>query len=327
MFGHAPDISDLVPFYAPGEFHTTDTQTGAGTSYKYKAEACRVLGYSEVSKNTYVVLLVNSNYIAERTDCHFNEDLYEKIRSVKNLPNKELEDVIQFLHDDEQFEHDLERLIDLALADDKATQTDFVPAPPAPVTISSNHVPTITAPPANTDIPAATDSIPKIRPRSPFALAPHTRGDSRIAAATDALNGEDHSDDEGDTSVESLNEDLAAFECLLASSTPYGREGPNDHEVEQCLYDDWCNDLVCAAIPDLPPLPPSPKTVSAALNGPDADLWEEAILKELTSLGEAGTFDYDVEQKGRGMNMKWVLKVMWDNDFKLKYKARLVCCG
>ena len=158
VFGHAPDISELVPFYAPGVFHTTDTQMGAGTSYKYKAEACRLLGYSEVSKNTYVVLLVNSNYIAERTDCHFNEDLYEKKRSVKNLPDKESEDVIQFLHNDDQFEPDLERLIDHALADDKATQTDSVPTPPAPVTTSSNHVPTITAPPANTDIPAASDA-------------------------------------------------------------------------------------------------------------------------------------------------------------------------
>ena len=73
---------------------------------------------------------------------------------------------------------------------------------------------------------------------------------------------------------------------------------------------------------------PRPRSVREALdpNNPHADTWWEAIVKELKNLDEAGTFG-DAGPTGRGTKTKFVFRVSFDNDMKLKFKARLVFCG
>lgn len=89
--------------------------------------------------------------------------------------------------------------------------------------------------------------------------------------------------------------------------------------------DDWWSEIVLLVHPELH-LPPSPKTLSEALEGPERDKWMEAILKELDQLDQLSVFG-DAEQKGRGMKVKLILRISFTNDLQLKYKARLVGCG
>ena len=75
-------------------------------------------------------------------------------------------------------------------------------------------------------------------------------------------------------------------------------------------------------------VPEAPKTVNEALDpgNPHAAIWWDAIVKELTNLDEAGTFG-PAGPTGRGTKTKFVFRVSYDNDMKLKFKARLVFLG
>jgi len=74
-------------------------------------------------------------------------------------------------------------------------------------------------------------------------------------------------------------------------------------------------------------LPHEPKTVKEALSGPDKEKWGEVIRKELSQLESQGVYTMAEDQHGHGMKVKMVLRVSLDNEFKVKYKARLVACG
>lgn len=76
----------------------------------------------------------------------------------------------------------------------------------------------------------------------------------------------------------------------------------------------------------IPPLPPVPRSVEEALAGPDADLWREALKKELRSFEDRNVF-VEAPQEGRAMRTKIILRTMYRNDYTVKYKARLVACG
>lgn len=76
----------------------------------------------------------------------------------------------------------------------------------------------------------------------------------------------------------------------------------------------------------LPPLPPAPKTIEEALEGPDQDKWSEALIKELTGFDDRGTFA-PAPQKGRAMKTKFVLSTLYKNDYSQKFKVRMVACG
>jgi hypothetical protein len=75
-------------------------------------------------------------------------------------------------------------------------------------------------------------------------------------------------------------------------------------------------------------LPKCPRNVQEAMRGPDADKWEEEIFKELDQIVKKGTFqDIDLPVGTRVAKMRMVLQVSFDNEFNIKYKARLVVCG
>ncbi len=76
-FGEVPDISLLVPFFAPGVFHLTKAER-KGT-WSDKAVRCRLLGYDEKCKNTYIVLTIPDGNILSRKDCIFDESLENEL--------------------------------------------------------------------------------------------------------------------------------------------------------------------------------------------------------------------------------------------------------
>ena len=96
-----------------------------------------------------------------------------------------------------------------------------------------------------------------------------------------------------------------------------------------CPADDVENwETCCSAVAYDLVLPKAPKSVREALdpNNPHATTWWDAIVKELKNLDEAGTFG-EAGPTGRGTKTKFVFRVSYDNDMKLKFKARLVFCG
>ena len=76
LTGETPDISNLIPFYAPGLYHLTREERKGTLSYK--AEPCRMLGYSEDSFDTYVVLRLRDRKLMHRGDCIFDESAIAK---------------------------------------------------------------------------------------------------------------------------------------------------------------------------------------------------------------------------------------------------------
>jgi hypothetical protein len=73
-------------------------------------------------------------------------------------------------------------------------------------------------------------------------------------------------------------------------------------------------------------LPKIPINIQDALNSEYAQQWKEAIEKELTALDDRKTFAI-ASQHGRAMKSRMLLKVSFDNNYNLKFKARLVACG
>ena len=63
--GEKPDISKLIPFYAPGVYHLTKEER-EGKAWLYKAEACRFLGYSEHGADSLIIVSLRNRAIASR---------------------------------------------------------------------------------------------------------------------------------------------------------------------------------------------------------------------------------------------------------------------
>lgn len=101
-------------------------------------------------------------------------------------------------------------------------------------------------------------------------------------------------------------------------------------ETDQLLLtkelNSWSSDVVCNSIEAIR-LPDAPANLKEVLTGPDKEIWKESIRAELQQLDDNQVFELAEEQSGRGMKTKLVFKVVYDNNFKIKYKTRLVCCG
>jgi hypothetical protein len=108
LTGSKPNISNLVPFYAPGLYHKTqDERAGA---FSYKAEPCRMLGYSEDSFDTFLVLRLRDRKLMYRGDCIFNESDLTRELQVDNMIDPlyndlfELDEIEQDADDEEMDE-------------------------------------------------------------------------------------------------------------------------------------------------------------------------------------------------------------------------------
>jgi hypothetical protein len=85
VYNEKPDISNLVPFYAPGVYHLTREERN--NSFDDKAVLCRMLGYNELCKNTYIILNIKSGAIVSRKDCIFDERLIHNV-TMENIYNE-----------------------------------------------------------------------------------------------------------------------------------------------------------------------------------------------------------------------------------------------
>jgi hypothetical protein len=110
---------------------------------------------------------------------------------------------------------------------------------------------------------------------------------------------------------------------------PYWKPNKFTDAANNVHLERWIDDvrvLICAlTVKDLPKLPVV-TSIQGALNGPDGDKWREAIAKEVKAFHDHNTFG-PADQVGRAMRTKLILKATFDNDYKIKYKARLVACG
>lgn len=72
----------------------------------------------------------------------------------------------------------------------------------------------------------------------------------------------------------------------------------------------------------------SPNTVVEALSQPDRELWKQAIMQELRSFEDNDAWEIvDIPESGTIVQCKWVFKKKFDNENKVKYRARLVAKG
>jgi hypothetical protein len=96
--------------------------------------------------------------------------------------------------------------------------------------------------------------------------------------------------------------------------------------------DRWKNDLrsyLTTIVPDSVTklsLPSTPSSVKQAVCCPDSDKWIEAICKEMKQIEDMGVLA-KADKRGRSLKSKIVLRVTYDNNFNLKYKARFVILG
>jgi ribonuclease HI len=75
-------------------------------------------------------------------------------------------------------------------------------------------------------------------------------------------------------------------------------------------------------------LPPAPKNMEEALNGPFAEEWKLAVQTELDQLLDTGTIKImDHVPDAPIAKMRLLFQPSFDNDFKIKFKARIVLCG
>ena len=74
---------------------------------------------------------------------------------------------------------------------------------------------------------------------------------------------------------------------------------------------------------------PEPTTVEEARGSPQAQMWEQAMVEELSSLHQNGTWELSELPQGRtAIKCKWVFKCKLQSDGTLeRYKARLVAKG
>jgi hypothetical protein len=84
VFQLKPDVSNLVHFYSPGVYHLTKDERKL-KSLAYKAEPCRMLGYSSKSKNTYILLNTRRHKTFERRDVIFGESCYQALVSAEKI--------------------------------------------------------------------------------------------------------------------------------------------------------------------------------------------------------------------------------------------------
>jgi hypothetical protein len=75
-------------------------------------------------------------------------------------------------------------------------------------------------------------------------------------------------------------------------------------------------------------LPPIPKNIIEAYESENSEKWLNAINEELKQLYEAGAYKVTTVQNGEKVaKMRLLFKASLDNEFKVKFKARLVLCG
>ena len=291
--GEIPDVSNMVPFYAPGVCYITKEERNANKElYNFKGRLVRMLGYDDEGKNSYIVRDVIRNTIMVRKGCVFNENVSpEVVRSI--MREYEAADTLR-----------RKKRASDELSDSEETPMRVTRA----MTKQSVLVDEMKLP---------------------------AKGSSDMSVDTS---------DEGETSGESISDIDDSEDMSLDLALAYlARKGlkvggtdrmakryidkdldEGDFDVAMYHYANSIREEVTTMA-----LPPNPKTLSEAvsLSNPYKDQWIEAVRKELRQMEDRESFEEAEEQTGRGMKTKLIYRVSYDNEYKLKFKARLVMCG
>lgn len=368
VFGVKPDMTNAIPFFAPGVYHLPK-ETRRDKAWSYRAEPCRMLGYSDTSKNTYIVLRVPGGKVVERHDCRFNQNVHDTFRANRLNPATPTlwEYVDQYYLDNS--DDDIEEPVQEGDDTDKESCTDS--SSPLSDDINAKDDTNAEDDASADGTSVQNDARNRSHRRSHRRSNRHrTRKDKR---RHHYRNAEQRPSDKIQASEprrstrssleprRSARLKQGAKYAEVKEYLPYtpqsvcciaigGDERPvNDvwdvlaecfiavHD-NQYYIEKWADTLEAEAlmmqanvkpgtgINNIQPLPAEPKSVGEALNGPDRIKWLMAIFDELSQMDEYNVFG-PAEQSGRGMKMKIVLKVKYDNDFSIRYKARLVGCG
>ena len=285
--GEKPDISHFVPFYCPGVYHCSKEER-KGKAWAYKAEPCRMLGYDENTKDGYIVLKVRNGQVLTRRDCIFDENI--------NLHDVlEETDLEQFL-DDKDYQ-DIEFVNDNDINDIREQDNENSEL------VNNRKIELSTSGGVGGDLSDVDKNVKR----------------ARIGEVSDTS-----SDVSGETDVE-LSDNELDYLCLRVLLANYIGDNPIEgYDFQSCILM-WYYDLY-ASVGRALRLPPQPKSVADALSGEYRQEWLDAINKEISQLYDREVFVYD-GKKGRALKSKIVLRVSFDNNFSLKFKARLVVCG
>ena len=287
--GNKPDVSNMVPFYSPGVCHITKEERNLNRHLRnFKGRLVRMLGYDINGKNTYIVRDIIRNTVMVRKDCIFSEDLDPAV--VKKLI-REYEKV--------------DAMTRARRASDEVSDSEdtFV---------------------------RVTRSMTKVSESEGDAAVMDKKEMSVQDSSEDATTRADESDTSENMDLESV----MAFMAMRSKTKPQMDMDPDDDaesEIDDKDYDvAMCHyvNALQAEVVNLE-LPPNPKNLEDAIkaDNPHREDWMKALEKEISQMESRGSFVEADEQTGRGMKSKLVFRVSYDNDYKLKFKVRLVMCG
>ena len=298
--GTKPDVSHFVPFFCPGYYHVSveERHQLRNRSWTPKAEPCRMLGYDEKSKDCYIVLNTRTRRIVSRMNCVFDVNL--SVDELNEIYDKEFEEFIQ-TQTKEGESNDIEKLEEInsriikegiekepQIIVDEEPEEEFEDTSPSPPALSSENVHQL----------------------------PSQMFDKK------EKNDEENESDEGSTDAPSEDSNNIVLIVFIDENDKNSR---GDMEIDKWYeFLHWYSDM-CYTVTELS-LPPTPKSTEEALKGPDKEKWIEAITKELQQMDDMNMFG-EAPQEGRAMKTKLVYRVSFNNDYSVKYKARLVVCG
>jgi hypothetical protein len=333
VFHAKPDVSELVHFFSPGVYHLTSEER-KGKSLAFKAEPCRMLGYSSKSKNTYIVLNTKKNKVFERRDVVFDESYYQELVSARKIDSnldklKELfiEHGLDVSGDDPEEEDQ-----DLATDDDQIEDDGL-----ADEYVSDEDEEQEEEEEEEEEIPQRVTRFKGVRQPSQknfnMMVESNPSKDSTIEEYGDYLKSQEeystvfptiasiYNLEKGEYFMYDDEEDDEFIFQMTSKSDPIDQSKKRSNAQVNTVTDE--TNYMERVIE----LPYCPQTIEDALACPEAALWIVAILKELRVLDERKVFELAKDQRGRGMKTKMVFRVNYDNNFNIKRKARLVCCG
>jgi hypothetical protein len=352
VYNTLPDVSNLVHFYSPGVYHLTKDER-KGKSLAFKAEPCRMLGYAPESKNSYIVLNTRTGKRFTRKDCIFDESYYRRLSTAQvigsNLSKtKELFKEF-YKEDDEIFEEDKDLIEarqeieeDYEQMEVNGNEDDFYYDDERPTEAFEEELlefaePNIADRVRSRNVSKRTTTAISMAMEIPLPVMETNELRRYLACKYDAKpnsywteensicqfeqflydDGDEDSDyflQETGIAIYFLQEagnGITANEILNVSGKTGELSSPSASAMETVKVE----------------LPYCPQTTEDALACPEAELWIEAILKELNMLDNREVIEVAKSQIGRGMKTKMCFRVNYDNNFVVKRKARLVCCG
>ena len=87
----------------------------------------------------------------------------------------------------------------------------------------------------------------------------------------------------------------------------------------------WHNEMKVLNL-NVTPLSPNPKNIEDALSGPDGNLWEDSIAKEVDAFLSRDLWGI-ADQDGRAMKTKLIFTYKYGPNYEITRKTRIVVCG